>query len=320
MNLSSARALKIDPTRLKLAFEQLRMQTAVGNDSFRERFRNFAIEHEINDVGQCLSGLSQSNIKNMRRTDRYPESLPGPVVSFLFSELGVDITELQSLEAFHQLGFDIQLRIDLETKNLESNDTDAHNLKNLSFEIHEAKAVIEDPGADDTELDLRIGFDRARLTIRAKGLRPVGNKLTGETPAVPGEPTSTDYTGWFNMRLASRTPLSWYFDPVEEGKVLEGRVDADTLGQIETSRNASVTAEISVKRDALKVRIVSVNEGRKASKSLAEQHRDKMCAAVARKSFANQVDEFLIFRLPMLPENVTQFSNFNGERDASRNR
>lgn len=303
MNLDSTRFFKVDPARVQKAFEHLRLQTANGNEAFRENFRKFANEHRIHNVGQCLNGMSQSNIKNMRRENRYPETLPGPLISFLFSELAVDVTEFQSLEAFHQLGFDIQLNIDVETKNLESNDKDSHSLKNLYFEIHEAKAVIEDPGIEDTELDLRIGFDRARLTIRGENLRSIGNKLTGETPVIPGETCHSDYSGWFFMRLASRAPLSWYFDPQEEGHVLNGRVDAESLAQIETSRNASVSAEISVKRDALKVRVVDVNDGRKASKSLAEQHRNKMCAAVARKSFANQVDEFLIFRLPLLPGN-----------------
>lgn len=288
-----------DPERVLAAFELLRLQTVSGNDEFQARFCAYAAELGVEKPGFLLKGLSHSNVKLMRRNQKGPKKLPGVMVSFLFVDVNIDVTPQQSLVAFHNLGFDIQLGLDVQTRNTEDTAHDVHDLTNFRFEMYEAKATADDPDEDDFELDLRIGFDRTRLSVRAEKLRPVGNYLAAETPMSPGEGTDPDYTGWFRMRLATRDPLSWFFDPLVEGQVIDGRVDAVWLGRIETSRSATLVAEITARRDALKVRVVDENGGRKASKSLSDMHRDKMCAAVARKSFSGNAEEFLIFRLPL---------------------
>lgn len=294
-------SVEIDPQRALDAFVHLRLHSPHGNAACRDRLRAYAADHGLTETNVLLRGLSDSNVKGMRRgTAKVPPNLPRLLVSFLFFTTNIDVTRQQCLSAFHQLGFDIQLALDVQTRNVEDGAHDVHDLKNLRFEIYEAKTTAEDPEAGDFELDLRIGFDRTRLTLRADGLRPLGNYLAAETPAAPGEGAEPDYTGWFRMRLATRDPLSWVFDPTIEGEILAGRVDAKDLARIETARGAALNAEISARRDALKVRIVDENGGRRASKSLSEEHRNKMCAAVARKSFAGAADEFLIHRVPLV--------------------
>ena len=307
------KTVETDPERVLQAFGKLRLQTQNGNDEFRERFRTHAAEHGVEKLGNLLKGLSPSNVKNMRRAEKGPHALPGLLVSFLFIDIDIDVTLQQTLTAFDGLGFDIQLALDIQTLNMEDSAHDAHDLKNFRFEIYEAKATAEDPETDDFELDLRIGFDRTRLTIRADRLRPVGNYLAAETPATPGDEAEADYSGWFLMRLATREPLSWVFDPLIEGQILDGRVDAEVLGRVETVRGAALVAEITARRDALKVRIVDEDGGRRASKSLSDQHRDKMCAAVARKSFAGAAEEFLIHRLSLIRDKSSVLAGWDRE-------
>lgn len=290
--------IKTDPDLVLDAFFRLRLQNEDSNTAFRERLRAFAMDHCVKEVSSVLRGLSASSIKSMRRRQaKVPPALPRILVSFLFLETQIDVTRQQYLAAFHQLGFDIQLSINVETRNVEDSLHDVHDLKNFTLELHEANATAEDPEVRDFELDLRVGFDRTRLTLRAKDLRPLGNHLAAETPGMPNERLEPDYSGWFRMRLKSRNPPSWVFDPINEGTVLAGRVDAEFLGRIETARGASLVAEITARRDALKVRIIDEDGGRCASKSLSEKHRDKMCAAVVRKSFAGAADEFLVHRM-----------------------
>ncbi|TBF24860.1 MULTISPECIES: hypothetical protein [Rhizobium] len=284
------------PDKLLEALVKLRLHTESGNLFFKEKMRSISKEHEVN-ASFLTDGLSMSNVKNMRRREAcIPTTIPRLLVSFLFRETHIDVTRQQALAGFHQLGFDIQLRIDVETRNSENSSIDVHDLRNLFYEIHEFNATAEDPTNPDFELDLRIGFDRTRLTLHAEGLRSIGNRLVGEITRVPGEGADAGYTGWFKMLLTGEKPLNWSFSPKNEGDVLDGRVDAEILASVETRRGAALVAEITAKRDALKVRIVDEN-GRRASKSLSDQHRDKMCAAVARKSIAGAADEYLIHRV-----------------------
>ena len=297
------RPTKIDHGRFHQAVEKLRLHTPNGNASFKDKLVNFAKEHGQTG-GSLVYGLSQSNIKSMRSSKaKTPKKLPWLLVYFVFKETNLDITQSQSLQTFFALGFDIELKLDVETRNAEDHNRDLHDLKNLDFRISEAKATAEDPNDEEFELDLRIGFDRTRMTVRADGLRVMGNRVAGEIPLEPIDETTKDYIGWFEMKPASSKPLSWFFDPKEEGKVLNGRIFAEFLAKIETDRGSSLIAEITARRDSLKVRIVDEAGCQKASKSLADHHRDKMCEAIARRSFAEGVDEFVLHRRPLIFEN-----------------
>ncbi len=277
----------------------LRLHQEAGNNKFHDDVRMHSEEMNV-DASHILRGLSCSSFKAMRRPGgKIPITVPQTLAIIIFKLTAIDVTETRNIAFFYQLGFDICLQIDVETQNREEGEPDEHELKNFRFEIYEANAIAEDPDDPDFELDLRIGFDRTRLTIRADSQRIIGNRTCAETPPDPGTATKPDYKGWFKMRLVGRNPLSWAFLPLDEGDVLTKRVDAEHLARIETARGTAVVAEITARREALKVRIVDA-EGRKASKSLSEKHRDKMCAAVARRSMAGSADEYVLHRTPLV--------------------
>ena len=156
-----------------------------------------------------MFGLSSSNIKNMRRgRAKIPSTLPWLLVYFVFKETAIDLTPSQCLATFFSLGFDIELAIDVETRNPEEVDRDFHDLKNLNFKISEAKTTAIDSDDPEFELDLRIGFDRTRLTLRADCLRSIGNRVAAELPLEPSDHAEPDYKGWFDMKFGSSVPLS----------------------------------------------------------------------------------------------------------------
>lgn len=298
--------VEIDPRRFLEVAISLRLQTPEGNGSFRSSLQVFAQEYSQTPA-KLMFGLSSSNIKNMRRRDvETPNELPWLLVYFIFKETGTDLTRSESLRTFFALGFDIELAVDVETRNPEEIDFDRHDLKNFNFSISEAKATAADPNDAEFELDLRLGFDRTRLTLRADGMRSIGNRVAGELPLEPSDDVEPDYKGWFDMKPGPSVPLSWFFDPKVEGGVLNGRIFAEYLAKVETGRGAALIAEITARREALKVRIVDESGRQQASKSLADQHRDKMCQAVARRSFAETADEFVLHRLPLVAANRKQ--------------
>lgn len=287
-----------NPARVWEAFGKLRLASKAENDRFHALVRARASEMEAN-ASDLLRSLSHSNIKTKRGDKAWPKELPGPLVTILYTESGIDVTVGEVLKAFYGLGFDARLAIDVVSHNREPDQPDLYDLQNLRFEIQEAYAVAEDPENGDFELDLRIGFDRVRLTIRADELKPTGNRFCAQTRLRPGEGDDPDYDGHFAMRLLDTNPLSWAFEPVEEGDVLKNRIEASgNLARIETQRGAGIVAELTARREAMKVRIVGVSR-HKAQKTLAEQHRDRMCAAVARRSIAGSTSEYVVHRQPL---------------------
>lgn len=285
----------INSERFLQAVDELRLQTETGNGKFRAMVEVRSSEMNWN-AAELLSGWSQSTFKNIKNETRAPfKDIPRPLVILIYLAVGIDVSENQDIDHFYQLGFDISLNIVPVPINSAPEQHDVHELRDFSFEIHEANATATDPADKDFELDLRIGFDRTRLTIRSEELKVTSNKVCAETQRDPEASEPKDYNGWFDMRLANRLPLSWVFKPKIEGDVLSNRVDALELARVETKQGAAMVAEITPRRDALKVRVICA-DGRKANKSLADQHRDKMCAAVARKSISGSTDEYVIYR------------------------
>ena len=190
----------------------------------------------------------------------------------------------------------------METENRAPGESDRHNLKNLMFEIQEADGTADDPDKDDFELELKIGFNRVRLTVYADGLKVPGNRIAFESLACPddAEKHDAEFRGRFDIRGVGRDPLSYVFVPREDGAMLAGRLESNgRFVTVETRVGARVHAELSATREALKVRIVDPNGTRQASKSLSEQHREKMCAAVAKRSFGGSRQEYVLHRLPL---------------------
>lgn len=291
--------MPVDFESLVKACEQLKIHTEQGNDAFRELVCERVLEEGAN-AGELLFGLSQSTVKSMINGKKKNfKEIPQLLATIIFSVTGIDVTESKSVEVFSQLGFDIRLKMDVESGNPEQGQPDKHNLRNFSFEIHEANATAEDPTEPAFELDLRIGFDRIRMTVRAEELKVTSNEVCAETPREPSSGIPQDYTGWFHMRLADRRPLSWVFLPGTDGQVLKKRVDAPKLASIETKLGTPIAVELTVRREALKVRVVSEN-WIKPNKSMAESHREKMCAAIAKRSIAGSADEYVIFRRQIL--------------------
>ncbi len=293
--MSEKSNLPIDPNRFQKAMEVLKLYTEPGSKSFHKLVRERAIEMEWNS-GILLKGWSQSTFKNIKSGSRSVfNDIPKSIATVIYLETGIDVTENQCIDHFYQLGFDISLNINSIPNNSQPQQPDSHELKNFSFEIHEANATATDPDDTEFELDLRIGFDRTRITIRSEQLQVTSNKVCAETPSDRTEHETRDYTGWFAMRATSRKPLSWVFTPEKEGDVLDGRITADELARVETARGSAMVAEVTARRDALKVRVVTEGAN-KANKSLANLHREKMCAAVARKAISGSTDEYVIFR------------------------
>ncbi len=295
VDMSDHHSLAVDSFRLLKAMEQLELSKPGRHEKFCEVVRLRSKEMEWNPAS-LLKGWSHSTIKNIKSKKRENfKTISKPLATIIYLETGIDVSESQSIDHFYQLGFDISVNIDPVPNNSQSDQPDCHELKNFSFEIHEANATATDPDDSEFELDLRIGFDRTRMTIRSEQLDVTSNKICAETSSDPTEQEKPDYKGWFKMRAASRVPLSWVFNPRIEGAVITGRIEAAELARVETPRGAAMVAEITARRDALKVRVVT-EEGNKASKSLADEHRDKMCAAVARKAISGSTDEYVIHR------------------------
>jgi len=288
--------VSVDPKRLIDALVTLRADTETGNTAFRERVRSRAQELGY-DAGVLLQRLGATTIKTMKSGSRrkQTDTLPQPLAVILFIETGIDVTTAQSIQQFSQIDFGINLRIDVLPENPEPEEPDAFHLKSFVFEIQEAHAVGSDPSDRDVELDLRIGFDKLRLSINAPGLKVASNRICAETPKSPEEIREPDYSGWFTMKLVSREYLSWVFTPKEEGGVLANRVDADELVRIQTDRDAQIVAELTAARESLKVRVVRDSE-KITRKSVAEEHRNKMCAALAKRSINNGANEYVVAR------------------------
>jgi len=295
--------LPINHVELRDAFERLKLHTEVGHEVFREKIRDYV--KSVSDISEAvvMKGFSRSNIKNMRSGKAIiPKILSNILIEVIFREIGLDVTKEKILKTIYELGMDIQINIDVKTHNLQTKGREEHDLENFYFEINEANAVAEDPEKKDFEIDLRIGFDQARMTLISDEIQPVGNYFAAETPRNPDSEIDQDYSGWFQMRLAGRDPLNWVFSPKLEGDILKKRVDAERIGRISTASGAGIVVELTARREALKVRVVGA-DAHKASKTLSEQYRNKMCAAVARRCFVGTAEEFLIYRKPLKSPN-----------------
>ena len=288
-------SVDVDKTKVQEAFEKLGLATEARHGLFVTTVEKRARENELNP-GVLLNGLSHSNVKTMRKRNGWPTTLPRPLVEILFRETGIDVTPEQNLAAFHELEFDIRLEIPVTTANSEPDEPDRYSLDGMTFEIAEAHAEVDD---GEALTDVRIGFDKTRLTIRADDLKPTGNYFACETPEEPGAGFEPDYTGWFKVKFMGVEPLNWLMTPITEGKVLNGRVDVKRkMAEISARTGAALVAELTVRRDAMKVRIVSEDSGA-SERNVTETHRKRMCEVATRRSIGRNVSEFLIHREPL---------------------
>jgi len=276
----------IDPALFQNAVEQLKLHTPTGYDSFFDDLR--AVYG--GETGTLTKGFSRSTFRDMKAGNKnYPSTLPYGIVEALYRK-GHDISDRQVLDFFHKLGFDIRLDCGCARNN---EDPSRFTLEDLRFEIHEADAVADDPENPDFELELKIGFDRLRLTVMGDDLKTEGNFIACETSDTPEAEGISDADGWFKMRLVSTDPLSWVFEPKQEGRLLSDVVKVKgKVAEVSTSGAAPV-AIISALREAMKVRITDPIE-RRAPKTLIDEHRDRMCAAVAQRSLGQRAPEYVL--------------------------
>lgn len=279
---------QIDPNAFREAAERLKLHTQAGREAFEEEI---AAAYG-NKTAELLSGLSFSNIKLMRAGKRHwPTTLPYGLVEALHRK-GHDVSLGQSLDFFSKLGFDI--RLDCGCGDARNNeDPNRFTLEDLRFEVHEANAVADDPENTDFEIELKIGFDRLRLTVMGEDLKIEGNFVACETLDAPGAEAISDASGWFKMRLVSTEPLAWIFEPSREGQLLSRTVKVEgKVAEVSTSGSRPI-AIISALREALKVRVIDPVE-RRAPKALIDEHREKMCAAVAQRSLGRGAPEYVL--------------------------
>ena len=286
---------QVNGMRLREACETLSLATETGHSKFLSIVEQRLASEEYS-VSEVMYGLGQSTFKNMRRKNEWQKPIPQILAEIIFGHSGIDVTVDQSLQTFLSLGFEIQLTLDVERHNEEINGSVTVDLKNLGFEIHEACTVATDPRNEEFELNVRIGFENLRLSVSSEAQVVTSNSVVGETPNTPDQASEPDYYGWFEMRLSSRDPLSWLFFSKVEGETLTKKIQSDgMLAQIRHKTGSPIGAELTARREALKVRVISENEVR-APKKMVEQHRDKMCAAVARKSISGSGTEYVIYR------------------------
>jgi len=287
--------IDVDAAKVQQVFTSLGLATSTRHEQFVAKVRAFAVEQEV-QAADLLKGLSHGSTKKMPTNNSWPNTLPRPLGEFFFRETGIDITPEQNLAAFHDLEFDIRLDIPVTTANSEPEEPDRYSLDAMTFEIAEAHAELDD---GEALTDVRIGFDKVRLTVRADDLKPTGNYFACETPQEPGEGFEPDYTGWFRVKFMGIDPLNWLMTPQTEGKVLNGRVDVKRkMAEISARTGAALVAELTVRLEAMKVRIVT--EGSDASeRDVTEIHRKRMSEVAARRSIGRSASEFLIHREPL---------------------
>ena len=279
---------EIDQDAFRKVTERLRLHTPEGHEAFKKDVSDL----HGNKTAELLRGLSFSNIKLMRSGKKgWPTTLPYGLVEML-QQGGNDVSFGQRLNLFSKLGFDIRLDCScIDARNNEN--PNRFTLEDLRFEIHEANAVAEDPENADFEIELKVGFDRIRLTVLGDNLKTEGNFIACETPDSPEAKGISDAVGWFRMRFVSSDPLAWIFEPQQEGRLLSHSVTVEgKVAEVSTS-GSRPTAIISALREALKVRVVDPVE-RRAPKALIDAHRDKMCAAVAQRSLGRGAPEYVL--------------------------
>lgn len=287
--------IDVDRIKVQEAFGILGLAKEARYNQFRAEFERFAGEKNLK-TGHLLVGLSHPNIKSMKKRDGWPDNLPSPLIDFIFRNIDIDITKTQTLAQVYDLEFDIRLALPVTKANSKPEEPDRYSLDGMTFEIAEAYAEVDD---GEGLTDVRIGFDKARLTIRADDLKPTGNYFACETPQEPGEGFEPDYTGWFKVKFMGVEPLNWLMTPKAEGTILNGRVDVKRkMAEISARTGAALVAELTVRRDAMKVRIVT--EGSDANeRDVTEDQRKRMSEVAARRSIGRGASEFLIHREPL---------------------
>lgn len=233
-------------------------------------------------------------------SSKIPKTIPRTTAVIIFKLTGLDVTLTQSIKFFYELELDIYLKIAVETQNRNEGEPVEHELKSFEFGIQEANATAEDPDSPGFELAILVGFDSIRLTILADELKVISNEICAETPSNSRiEAGQSQYEGWFKMRLIGPDPLSWRFIPRKGDRVLKNRIVAERLARIRTADGAAVVAELTARRDALKVRRAEEKDPSSSTK-LSEMHRDKMCAALVRRSMMGSAAEYVLFRTPLV--------------------
>ena len=287
----------IDERRFKEAISELNLGTESGHNLFIEYVHERAFEFDYlpANVVQNLGRKTLFDFINGKRKKPIGK-VPYYFAFLIYTKCAIDITEDRSISLLHSLDFEFNLSLDAIAQNIEADDLDVYDLKNFNFQTQLAHAVVvlKDDNGRDFEKDILVGFDQARVTISAEGLKVTSNLVCAE-----GANSSSDYKGSFKMRLVNRDPLNWMFTGMETGKLLEDGVRADGLCKIETNKNADLTAEITVKRNAMKLRLIDHADPAEEH-SQAEQHRNKFYSNLMRRAIVGTVDEYLVYSKPIV--------------------
>lgn len=290
--------IKVDPNRFIDALVELGAGSNVKHSSFEELIRLAAIERGLR-ASDLLTGLGRETVKKWKSNKsepglRKPRSVE--LVRILLGYTAIDVSLDRSFSFFHSLDFNIGLNLDSIPSNDDLDGFVINELVDFWFQIEEANCVAISVDGGDIELDLRLGFDRLRLLIEGEDLEVDGNWLCAMPPLDPSETDKKDYKGWFKMQLAHRDPLSWILSAAHEGKVVSGQIAAEKLGRVKHNSKSGVSVSLTSARDALKVRIIQADgSADSAPKTMADEHRNKMIAAVARKAISDNLHEYEIF-------------------------
>ena len=100
---------------------------------------------------------------------------------------------------------------------------------------------------------------------------------------------------------AARTHVAWSIRPRLAGALADGWLAAEELCSVSVSGEGSLRAELSVAREALKVRVVRVVDEREvletASPDIVDIHREAMIQSLIRSDLGNFGERILYSKL-----------------------
>lgn len=198
-------------------------------------------------------------------------------------------------------GFDFGISISLVAEVVDARppNNEIVKLSELRIELYEASSVEPDPADEDYEVDIRLGFDKIRLSLLNEGISLSGNYMLATKAMTPDEVLENEYVGSFDIRKDGTCPPNWVLHPKKEGDVLSGGIKAPDVCEVSIAGSSVLVVELTAKREALKVRIVDETAPR-APRSMIDAHRDKMCEAVLSRKFRGRFEEYLLHREEIL--------------------
>lgn len=302
---------EVDARRFVKALRAVAADKEKGALDFAASISSWATERDL-AAAFLMKGLTRNSVRPWVKALDDGTELPAPtskprpaaLLRFLREKTGIDATKDQTLELYGDLDFGIELEIGVEPRNEGELDSPAIlKMCNFVFAVEPAfkehRIELNDETQRTETLELRIGFDRLRLSISGPALKVHGNFICG-LEGIDHETSPSDYQGSLRMK-AARTHVAWSIRPRLAGALADGWLAAEELCSVSVSGEGSLRAELSVAREALKVRVVRVVDEREvletASPDIVDIHREAMIQSLIRSDLGNFGERILYSKL-----------------------